>query len=115
MLEALKAAAIAIDGKFAKNITAIDISDSSSVADYFLIAEASNPNQINAIVRACEEALIAYDIKLRHIEGLVRGEWTLMDFGDIVAHIFSGEAREFYGLEKTWGDCPRVSLDIRES
>jgi len=104
-LQAAKDAREAIDEKFGKDIVLLEIGSISSIADYFLIAEARNPNQVNAMIDGVEEALLKHDLKLNHIEGLQRADWVLMDFGDIIIHIFNEESRAFYDLERTWRDA----------
>ena len=110
LLQAAKDAALALDQKFGKNIVILDISTISIIADYFVITEASNPNQINAMVSGVEEALVKIGLSLRHIEGLQHGDWILMDFGDIIVHIFNEESRAFYDLERTWRDATIITL-----
>ena len=104
-LQAAKDAREALDEKFGKDIVLLEIGSISSIADYFLIAEARNPNQVNAMIESVEEALLKYGLKLNHLEGLQRADWVLMDFGDIIIHIFNEESRAFYDLERTWRDA----------
>ena len=92
---AVKAACKALDDKFATDIAVLDIRRISPIADCFIIAGGSNPNQIRAMVQAVEEALFAAGVRLSHIEGLQAGNWVLMDFGSIIVHIFDKESRGF--------------------
>ena len=110
LLQAAKDAANALDQKFGKDIAVLDISTISTIADYFIITEAGNPNQVQAMTDGVEEALHKYDIPLRHIEGMQRADWVLMDFGDIIVHIFNKESRAFYDLERTWRDAKEVAF-----
>jgi len=110
LLQAAKDAANALDQKFGKDITVLDISAVSTIADYFIITEASNPNQVLAMTDGVEEAMAKHDLTLRHIEGMHRADWVLMDFGDIVVHIFNGESRTFYDLERTWRDAVAITV-----
>ena len=110
LLQAAKDAARALDEKFGKNIVVLDISDVSAIADYFIITEAGNPNQVQAMVSGVEEAMKQQNLVLRHIEGMQRADWVLMDYGDIIVHIFSGESRAFYDLERTWGDARQLDV-----
>jgi len=106
LLQAAKDAAEALDSKFGKNIVVLKISTVSAIADYFIITEASNPNQVNAMVGGVEEILEKnHGIKIKHIEGMQRADWVLMDFNDIIVHIFNEESRAFYDLERTWKDA----------
>lgn len=108
LLQAAKDAVTALDEKFGKDIVVLDIGNISSIADYFVITEARNPNQVNAMVQGVEEALLKHGLSLRHIEGMQRADWVLMDFGDIIVHIFNEESRAFYDLERTWRDAQAV-------
>lgn len=108
LLQAAKDAANALDQKFGKDIIILDISAVSVIADYFIITEASNPNQVQAMVSGVDESLEKRGLVLRHIEGMQRADWVLMDFGDIIVHIFDGESRAFYDLERTWRDAPVI-------
>ena len=106
-------AARALADKKAKEIQALEIGDLTTLAEYFVIATGSSNTQINALVdnvekvlheEASEEAL--------HREGYRGGTWVLLDYGCIAVHVFSSEAREFYGLERLWRDGK--PLDISE-
>lgn len=111
LLQAAKDAANALDQKFGKDIVLLDISEISAIADYFIITEAANPNQVQAMAGGVEEALQKnHDIRVRHIEGMQRADWVLMDFGDIIVHIFNPESRAFYDLERTWRDARVIEL-----
>ena len=102
-------AALALDKKFGKGIVILDIGGISSIADYFIITEAGNPNQVSAMTDGVEEVMEKHGVRLRHIEGMQRADWVLMDFGDIIVHIFNEESRAFYDLERTWSDAKEVS------
>ncbi len=94
----------ALDDKKGEDINIIDISGVSVLADYFIIASGSNRNQVQAMSDNVEEMLGKAGIPCRQIEGYQAGEWILLDFGDIVIHIFSREDRRFYDLERIWRD-----------
>jgi len=111
LLQAAKDAVTAIDEKFGKDILLLEIGPISSIADYFIIAEARNPNQVNAMVDGVEKALAKYELNVRHIEGMQKADWVLMDFGDIIVHIFNEESRKFYDLERTWRDAQVIQND----
>ena len=104
-------AAKALDEKKGKEISVIEITDLTSIADYFIIASGTSNTQINALSGAVEKALQeqAGEDPLRR-EGYRDGTWVLLDYGCIVVHIFSQEAREFYSLERLWGDGKPVDL-----
>lgn len=104
-------AAKALDEKKGKEISAIEITDLTTIADYFVIASGTSNTQINALCGAVEKALNeqAGEDPLRR-EGYRDGTWVLLDYGSIVIHIFSQEAREFYSLERLWNDGKPVDL-----
>lgn len=102
--EMAKIAYHALSDKKAENIQIIDISGISVLADYFVIADGSNQNQIEAMRDAVEEALYKAGIPVRQVEGNRSSSWLLMDYGEIIVHVFSKEDRLFYDLERIWGD-----------
>jgi len=82
----------------------------STVTDYFVICSGENPLQIRAIVEAIEEGLAKSKIHPLGIEGLDFARWVLMDYGDLVIHIFNEETRAYYELERLWMDAPRIAI-----
>lgn len=110
LLPAVKDAVQALDKKFGKKITVLDIRGIADIADYFIITNAGNPNQVQAMVDEVEEALYKHGLKLRHVDGKNNKDWLLMDFSDILVHIFNEESREFYNLERTWRDAIEVKI-----
>ena len=104
-------AAKALDEKKGKEIAAIEVSEQTTLADYFVIATGSSNTQINALSDSVEKALKeqADEMPLRR-EGYRDGTWVLLDYGSVVVHIFSQEAREFYGLERLWHDGKPMDL-----
>lgn len=107
----LKAAVDAAGDKKAEEITVMDLRGLSDVADYFLVCHGRSSRQVQSIADSIEQALLALKRRPNHIEGYARGEWILMDYIDLVVHIFTAERREYYGLERLWGDAPRIALD----
>ena len=104
-------AAKALDEKKGKDISAIEIADLTTLADYFVFATGSSNTQINALCGSVEKALKeqAGEDPLRR-EGYRDGTWVLLDYGSICVHVFSEEAREFYSLERLWSDGKPVDL-----
>ena len=100
----------AMDDKLAKDIKVIDISNISVVADYFLIADGRNRNQVQAIANNVEEFLGKAGYHVKAIEGYQTANWILMDFNDIIVHIFNTDDRSFYDLERIWKDGKEISL-----
>ncbi|MCL2839674.1 MAG: ribosome silencing factor [Defluviitaleaceae bacterium] len=95
----------ALDTKFAKDILLMDLSELSPIADYFVIATGGSTPQLAALTEAAEETLKAHGFLLNHTEGIRSGNWVLLDFGTIIVHLFDKESREYYNLERIWGDA----------
>ncbi len=105
----VRLAAAAADDKKATDIIIIDVGEVFAVSDYFLIASGSSNRQVHAIVDGIEERLTRDGgPKPARIEGKESREWVLMDYGSFVVHVFHQEQRDFYQLEKLWGDRPRL-------
>ena len=102
--ELTKLAVAALEDRKAEDVTVIDISEISPIADYFIIANGTNQNQLQAMRDAADEALYKAGVKVQQIEGNQSSTWILMDYGDIIIHIFSKEDRLFYDLERIWRD-----------
>lgn len=101
----------ALDDKKGEDIKVINISEVSVLADYFVIANGSNDSQVRALVDSVEEQLAkaGYDAKQR--EGIGLGSWVLLDYGNIIVHVFDKENRLFYDLERIWRDGKIVDID----
>ncbi len=97
----------AVDKK-AQDVVLLDIHDVSSIADYFVICTGGNPRQISAIADAIDEQLGDVGVELIRREGKPDSGWMLLDFGDVVCHIFGPVEREFYRLERIWSAAPRL-------
>ena len=102
--ELAKAALAGLEDKKAQDIKIIDISEVSVMADFFIIANGTNRNQVQAMADNVEEKLHDIGVSPRQIEGYHTANWILMDFNDIIVHIFNEEDRLFYNLEKIWLD-----------
>ena len=102
--EMAKIAVAALEEKKAKDIKIIDIHEVSVIADYFVIASASNQNQVQAMVDNADEMLGRAGYEAKQIEGTRNSSWVLMDYGDMIIHIFDEENRLFYDLERIWRD-----------
>lgn len=106
---ALAAGQIAISKK-AVDVKVLDLRGLTSVTDYFVICSGSIDLHVKAISDAIVEGLENRKIKVWHIEGHSALKWVLLDYVDVVVHIFNGQARAFYGLERLWGDAPTEVL-----
>ncbi len=109
--EMAKIAIEALDDKKAKDIKVIDISNVSVMADYFIIASGTNRNQVQAMANNVEEKLHEQQVHPRQVEGYQAANWILMDFNDVIIHIFNEEDRLFYNLEKIWMDGKVISIE----
>lgn len=104
MLDIVKKAVEALEDKKAEDITVIDIHEISTIADYFIIATGANTNQLAAMQDAVDEALYKEGLRVKQTEGNQNSSWILMDYHDIIVHLFSAEDRLFYDLERIWKD-----------
>lgn len=109
--ELTKLAIEALEGKKAEDIQVIDISEVSVIADYFIIANGTNRSQIQALSDNVEEALGRAGTPARQIEGYNTANWVLLDFGDVIVHVFDKENRLFYDLERIWRDGKKVDTE----
>ena len=101
----------ALDDKKGEDIKIIDISQISVMADYFVIANGTNESQVKALVENVEEELAKKGIEVRQREGYGLGNWVLLDFGEIIVHVFDKENRLFYDLERIWRDGITVDVE----
>lgn len=110
VLELARYAADAAADKKANDLVVLDIAHLSVIADYFVICSGNSNTQVQAIAKHVREQLAKRDIHVKAVEGYDEARWCLLDFGDIVVHIFRHEEREFYNLERVWGDAPQLSI-----
>jgi len=102
----------ACDDKRAEGIVVLDMKEVSLIADYFLICEASNERQVQAIAREVKDVADTHNIDVKRMEGFDQARWVLVDLGDVVCHIFHREERSYYNLEKLWGDAPQLEVNL---
>jgi ribosome-associated protein len=107
----LKIIVDALEDKKAEDIKIIDISEVSTIADYFVITNGTNKSQIQALSDNVGEKLAASGIQPKNIEGYNTANWILMDYHDILVHIFDKESRGFYDLERIWRDGKNIDID----
>lgn len=104
--EVRKAAELALERK-AHDVLVLDLRGISSATDYFIIGGGTSDVQVKAIAEYVVDELKKDDVRPQHIEGLQGGRWVLLDYVDFVVHVFHPQARNFYQLERLWGDAPR--------
>ena len=109
--ELVKIAYNALDDKKGQDICIINIEEISTVADYFIIASGDNRNQVQAIADNVSDELAKVGCEVKQTEGYHSANWILMDYGDIIVHIFNKEDRLFYDLESIWRDGKIVEID----
>ncbi len=108
----LRTAALAADSKQADDLVALDVSGPLPLTDVFLLATGRNERNVQSIAGEVEDQLNASGVKTLRREGRAEGRWILLDFGDLVVHVFHEEDRMYYSLERLWKDCPVIALDL---
>ena len=109
--EMVKTAVAALQDKKGEDIRVIDISGVSVIADYFIIASGSNPNQVQALVDNVEEQMYKAGYDDPRVEGYNTASWVLLDYNDVIVHVFSQDDRLFYDLERIWRDGKEIDVD----
>ena len=109
--EMVRLACKAMDDKKAKDIKIIDIHEVSVIADYFVIASGSNSNQIQAMVDNVEEEMFKAGFDDPKVEGYNTASWILLDYKDVIVHVFSEDDRAFYNIERIWRDGKEVDIN----
>ena len=104
-----RAVRAALDKK-AVDVVVLDLRSTPAFTDYFVLCSGLNQRQVKAIADAVEEALRAVKVRPAHVEGYDRAEWVLMDFFTFIVHVFTPQTREFYSLERLWGDAERIEV-----
>lgn len=99
-----------LDSKKARDIKALYVEEQTILADYFVICCGNSNTQIRALAGEVEEKLKEVSIEPHHVEGFNEASWTILDYGCVIVHIFSREAREFYKLEKLWSDSENIDI-----
>lgn len=107
----LAVAVKAADSKRAEDLVALDIHEMSIIADDYLILSAPTERQVIAIADEIIDKMAEAGFNLVNQEGRSEGQWILLDFGDLIVHVFKTETREFYQLEKSWQAAPEVAID----
>ena len=104
-----KAVRAALDKK-AQDVVVLDLRHTPAFTDFFVLCSGQNQRQVKAIADAVEEALRAAKVRPAHVEGYDRAEWVLMDYFTFIVHVFTPQTREFYSLERLWGDAERIDV-----
>ncbi len=111
-IEILQVAARAADSKGGDDLVALDVSNPLPLADIFLLVTGRSERNVVAIASEVEDKLNEAGVRTLRREGKAEGRWILLDFGDLVVHVFHEEDRMYYALERLWKDCPVVPLEL---
>ncbi len=114
-LDVLRAAAQAALSKKARAPVALDLRELQGVCDYFFICSGSSEVQVKAIAEAVEEALSQREVRPWHIEGFESRRWVLLDYVEVVVHVFHEKTREYYMLDRLWGDARSLDLGLERA
>lgn len=114
MEKARLAVKAALDKK-AKNVLMLELKDLSIMSDYFVICSGESTTHVRAIVDSIEKEFRLKEIRPSGIEGYKMSQWVLMDYSDVIVHVFEEETRAFYELEKLWLDAPRIDIEKEEN
>jgi ribosome-associated protein len=98
-------------GKKAESLLVLDVQSVSTIADFFVICSGNSTTQLRGIANAVEESLESEGARVLHREGMPESGWLLLDYGDVVVHVFLPDTREFYALERLWGDAPELPIE----
>lgn len=109
-IELVKFAAKLLDSKKATDIVALDIRGVTSLGDYFVVASGSSTTQVKSLAEELEDKLSKQGMEPKRVEGERSAMWVLMDYSDVIIHIFNHETRDFYCLERLWADAPKLEL-----
>jgi ribosome-associated protein len=110
-IEAARAAAVAIDDKNGEDILLLDLSSLLVVTDVFVVASGTSNRHVRTLVDEAEEALKPLGRRPLRREGVDHGEWVLLDYGDVVIHVFDRPTRAYYELERLWADAPMIDFE----
>ena len=97
-------------GKKASQVVVLDLRHTPAFTDFFVLCSGQNSRQVKAIADSVEEALRAAGVRPAHVEGYDRADWVLMDFFTFIVHVFAPHTRDFYSLERLWGDAERIEI-----
>jgi ribosome-associated protein len=101
----------AADEKNARDIITLEMDQLSSIADYFVICHGNSETQVEAIANEIKHKAAEAGVEINRMEGLKESRWVLIDLGDVIVHVFHKEDRDYYQLEKLWGDAPLSSSE----
>ena len=109
----VREAVSAADDRKAVDLKVLHLQQVSDFTDYFVICSGTSERQVQAIADAVQERLREIKVRPLHVEGYNRAQWVLIDYGDLVVHVFQEEPRRYYALERLWGDAPDATAEFR--
>ena len=109
----VREAVAAAEDRKAVDLKVLHLQKISDFTDYFVICGGTSERQVQAIADAVQESLREHGVRPLHVEGYNRAQWVLLDYGDLVVHVFQEEPRRHYALERLWGDAPDVTAELR--
>lgn len=109
----VREAVSAADDRKALDLKVLHLQRVSDFTDYFIICSGTSERQVQAIADAVQERLRETKVRPLHVEGYNRAQWVLIDYGDLVVHVFQEEPRRYYALERLWGDAPDATAEFR--
>jgi len=112
MADLLQVVYKALDDKHAEDIVVLNMQNISLLADYFIICHGNSDRQIQAIAREVKEKAEENGFTVKRMEGYDAARWVLIDLEDVVVHIFNKDERQFYNLERLWGDAPQIEVEV---
>lgn len=101
-----------IDDRKGEDIRVLELKGLSTIADYFVIASGNSDRQVSAICSHIEDELSKKGVEPKHIEGHREGRWVILDYSDIIVHIFHNEERDYYKLERIWSDAKNLQISV---
>ena len=110
-LQKAKIIAKAIDDKKANSVEVLNVTEQTSLCEFFVMGSCQSNTQVKACADNAEEKMKEAGETVHHVEGYAGGNWILLDYGDVMVHVFNEEQRGFYNLEKLWKDAPYVDVD----
>ncbi|HEY7213627.1 MAG TPA: ribosome silencing factor [Thermoanaerobaculia bacterium] len=112
-VQRVREAVAAAEDRKAVDLKVLHLQKISDFTDYFVICGGTSERQVQAIADAVQEKLREHRVRPLHVEGYNRAQWVLLDYGDLVVHVFQEEPRRHYALERLWGDAPDVTAELR--
>ena len=111
--ERLQIALAAASERKAENLKVLAVAELCGFTDYLVLCDGTNSRQVQAIADSVRQVLKPRKVRPIHVEGYRHARWILLDFGDFIVHVFDGDARDYYRLERLWADAPDVTADFR--